>query len=333
MTRLFRKDPEQGSALVTALVLVALMSVVAIAIMDTVRFATRVSVNVAAREQARLYAIGAEQLAAGTLAELRADGAIGEAYPALDLWVRTPVEYPIPGGSISGRVIDGGNCFNLNSLVVDQEGLLIAQPRAAAELARTLALSGIGVSEAERLSAVITDWIDSDSRPGFGGAEDPFYVTRDPPYRTPGQYMTDVSELKLMRGVSPEIYAAVRPYVCVRPNALPSVLNLNTLELWQAPLLASVLGEEFDAASAERFLSDRPVAGFGGIDEALSSPLLSLNDERRTALSRRLALASNYYDLKVTVRYREAVIRLSATLQIASTGNITTVSRHYGSME
>lgn len=322
---------ERGGALVTALVLVALMSAVAIAIMDTVRFASRASVNLAAREQARLYALGAEQLAAGTIASLRSTTS-GEGFPALDEWVRTPVEYPITEGTIAGEVGDGANCFNLNSLVTDLDGVLVANPAMMSELSRLLTLYGLNPAQADELSATIADWIDSDNRPGFGGAEDPYYVTRNPPYRTPGQLLVDISELKLMRGVTADIYQVIHPVLCARPTTAPSRYNVNTLQMWQAPLMAAALGERVDVSVVERFLTDRPLVGFYSLAEALVSPSLTRVRLDPANAAERFSLASEYYDLRVTVTYREAAIHLTALLQISPTGTITTASRHYGSV-
>lgn len=323
---------EDGTALITSLVMVAIMSVAAMALLESVRFSTRVSVNVAARDQARLYAIGAEQLAAGTIRDLREKGG-EDRFPALDIWTRTPVEYPIPEGSIAGRVSDGANCFNLNSLVVEAEGGYIADAKALTEFSRMLALADMPRNEAEQLGAVIADWIDSDSRPGFGGAEDPFYTSQRPGYRTPGQLMADISELKLMKDMDTQLYERVRPFLCVRPNVDPSVLNINTLQTWQAALLAVYLGEDIGVDVVERLLAERPEIGFASIEEVLAAPSLAGRVAKDSGLENRIALASSYYDMNVTVRYREAVIHLTATLQISASGNITTVSRHHGTLE
>ncbi len=323
---------EDGTALITALVMVAIMSVAAMSLLESVRFSTRVSVNVAARDQARLYAIGAEQLAAGTIRDLREKGG-EDRFPALDIWTRTPVEYPIPDGSIAGRASDGANCFNLNSLVVEAEGGYIANAKALRELSRMLVLAEVPRNEAEQLGVEITDWIDSDSRPGFGGAEDPFYTSKRPGYRSPGQLMADISELKLMKDMDTERYERVRPLLCVRPSVEPSVLNVNSLQPWQAPLLAAILGEDIGVDVVERLLAERPEIGFSSVEEVLAAPSLAGRVAKDSGLENRIALASTYYDMNVTVRYRDAVIHLTATLQISASGNITTVSRHYGTLE
>ncbi|MEM7767126.1 MAG: PilX N-terminal domain-containing pilus assembly protein, partial [Pseudomonadota bacterium] len=52
---------DRGAALITAMLIVSLMSVVALSLVDTVRFAARLSINLESREQAQLYAIGAEE--------------------------------------------------------------------------------------------------------------------------------------------------------------------------------------------------------------------------------------------------------------------------------
>ena len=64
-----RRDRE-GMALLTVLLLVAVMSVVAVAILDDVRFSVRRATNVETQSQAQWYAAGAETLARGQIDRL-----------------------------------------------------------------------------------------------------------------------------------------------------------------------------------------------------------------------------------------------------------------------
>ena len=57
-----RRADREGMALLTVLLLVAVMSVVAVAILDDVRFSVRRAANVEFQSQAQWYAAGAENL-------------------------------------------------------------------------------------------------------------------------------------------------------------------------------------------------------------------------------------------------------------------------------
>ncbi|MDQ7812241.1 MAG: type II secretion system protein GspK, partial [Brevundimonas sp.] len=67
-------DNREGMALLTVLLLVAVMSVVAVAVLDDVRFSVRRATNAETQAQAQWYASGAEALARRQVARLLAAG-------------------------------------------------------------------------------------------------------------------------------------------------------------------------------------------------------------------------------------------------------------------
>src|SRR3546814_7515548 len=75
--------------------------------------------------------------------------------------------------------------------------------------------------------------------------------------------MADVSELRAVRGVTPKIYARLRPWVCALPVTDPVKLNVNTLAPEQAPLVAMLLPGEITIAEARAVLAARPAGGYG----------------------------------------------------------------------
>jgi general secretion pathway protein K len=92
-------------ALLTVLLLVAVMSAVAVAILDDVRFSVRRTANVEFQSQAQWYAAGAENLALGQITRLLARGS-GRT-PLEPAWNGRPMSYPIDGGSLTATVTDG----------------------------------------------------------------------------------------------------------------------------------------------------------------------------------------------------------------------------------
>lgn len=328
MTVHWSRNAEQGAALVTALLIVSVMAVTSLLVIETVRHSTRLSTHLADREQARLYALGAEDLAAATIRSLR-QGQSGR-FPGLDDQVRTPIAFPIRGGLIRAQLSDGANCFNLNSLVeLTESGVLVGRP-AQIELYRSLLVEiGLTEGEAESLAAATTDWIDSNDVAGFGGAEDAYYTGLRPGYRTPGQFMADISELYLVRGYSQELVDALEPLVCARQTDEPGRLNINTLEEAHLPLLATYLGPQFDALAASQVLGERPVAGFRSVGEMFALPFL-VPYQFIDGEADRFAVESDVYDLYVRVEFRQAVVGLNSVLALSDSGNVVTQSRRYG---
>ena len=77
------------------------------------------------------------------------------------------------GGSRSARVRDGGNCFNVNSVVEgDPRTRLTRRNSGVAELAGLMQVLDVPEAEARRIAEAAADWADSDTAPGPGGAED-----------------------------------------------------------------------------------------------------------------------------------------------------------------
>jgi general secretion pathway protein K len=71
------------------------------------------------------------------------------------------------------------------------------------------ALSLIGVTDTGLASAIqdsIFDWCNPNSLAGFSGAKDDYYMHLNPPYYCKGGPIDDLSELLLIKGISPEIY-------------------------------------------------------------------------------------------------------------------------------
>ena len=75
-----------------------------------------------------------------------------------------------------------------------------------AALEQALRLVGVDAGDASAVAGSILDWIDQDDSTHVGGTESDYYQSLDPPYFAKNQPMDDLSELLLVRGVTPEIY-------------------------------------------------------------------------------------------------------------------------------
>jgi general secretion pathway protein K len=262
-------DPrERGAALLSVLLLVAVMAVIAALMLDRLNLATRLAANGQAMTQARLYATSAETLAMARIKALvetsqertvDRSGLLGRDFPL-----------PLPRGTVMARVDDAGNCFNLNSLVeADVQGALRLRLVGLGQM-RAL-MKGLAIPEAEAaiISDSIADWIDSDNAPAPNGAEDDSYQGRAVPYRTAGRLISDVSEIRAVRGMTPQFYERLRPWLCALPGADLSPINVNTLRPDQALLLTMIAPQAIPAQRARAMLAARPALGWKSPDEAL----------------------------------------------------------------
>lgn len=251
------KAGERGAALLTVLLLVSVMAVLSASALERLRIATRLAANAGAIDQARAYAMAAEGIALARISDLV------ESDPARTTlaggWNEGETNLPLPGGDAVAAVRDGGNCFNLNSVVNGQAGQpLFARPAGITQLVALMKLLEINEGEARRVAASLSDWIDSDVVPQPDGGEDEMYAG----YRTGNTLLADPSELRAVAGVTPEIYGKLRPWVCALPVTDLSPINLNTLSPEQAPLFAMLVPDKMTIDRARALLLARPPGGY-----------------------------------------------------------------------
>ena len=293
------KPSERGAALLTVLLLVAVMSVVAATALERVALATRMTGNGGAMDQARAYADAGTQIARMRIGDLVA------ANPAkITLaggWMGTPQSIPVPGGIATARVTDGGNCFNVNSVVTgESEASLKVRPIGVAQFQALLQALGVETRQAQAAAAGLADWIDSDSAPQPGGAEDETYAQASRPYRAANRLMVDASELRAVNGVTPAIYDLVRPWICALPVTDLSPININTLLPTQAPLFAMLLPGELSVAQARQLLAQRPTDGYGSTVQLWKLPSLAGLSPGQ-GVSEQVKLTTRFFEVDVAV--------------------------------
>lgn len=104
----------------------------------------------------------------------------------------------------------------------------------------------------------VKDWLDSgddDATTGLSGAESSYYGEQDPPYKSRNGPIADLSELLLIKGITPQLYYGTKDapglanYMTVHGLAVgagtsfnwPGRININTADV---PVLAALLGSE-----------------------------------------------------------------------------------------
>ncbi|HEU0043769.1 type II secretion system minor pseudopilin GspK [Sphingomonas sp.] len=313
-------DAERGAALLTVLLLVAVIAVIAAGALEKLRLATRLTANAVGIEQARSYAQAAE-----TLAVTRITTLLGQNPGRVTLaggWSNAPFGLPLPGGTAVARVSDGGNCFNLNSLVTEPvPGVYANNPLMRLQFARLMRLLQVSPQIAEQVAAGASDWIDSDTDQQAGGAEDNAYLGQDPGYRTASTLMMDPSELRAVAGVTAELYAQLKPWLCTLPTARPAPINLNTLAPEQAPLVAMLAPDTLTVDAARAALLQRPVQGW-----ASTSALPGLSG---VALGEGAGVTSRWFALRVDVVVNGLDLRETALID-ATRLPARLVSRQWG---
>jgi general secretion pathway protein K len=96
-------------------------------------------------------------------------------------------------GRFTVRIVDLERKLNIN----------YTRPDVLEQVMRKL---GVDVLDASQILSSIEDWRDPDQNTQINGAETDYYLNLKPPYVAKDGPMDDISELLLVRGVTPEIY-------------------------------------------------------------------------------------------------------------------------------
>jgi len=265
---------EEGAALLTVLLLVAVMAVITAIALERLTIATRMAQNGVGADQGRAFLLSAETLVGLRLSDL-VTARPGRTTLAGG-WLGKPQAIPVSGGMVTARVRDAGNCFNVNSLVEgNSAGSYAARASGIAQFAALLRLLGTDPRAADQIATSGADWIDSDQLPAGGGAEDAYYLQQPVPYRTAGDLLADPSELRTVNGMTAAIYDRVRPWLCALPVTDLSPINVNTLLPDQAILLAMLADGRLGPDIARQVLAQRPADGYGSLVDFWGQPALT----------------------------------------------------------
>jgi general secretion pathway protein K len=242
------RQRQRGVALIIALILVALATILASKLSFDGFLEQRRTVGVLAAEQALHFGFGAEALAADVLSQ---DAQTSGGYTTLaGAWAQATQPLPItpqsdsegePIGTLQGSLEDMEGRFNLNNLAhlvsptPAAQGLgqgqntvqaLVQDPQPLEQFRRLL----VSVGLEPKWAALARDWIDQDNNVTEpDGAEDSLYTSQTPPYRAGNWPMTSPSELMNLPGFGAERYRKIAPYVTALPTA-NSKINICTAQ-------------------------------------------------------------------------------------------------------
>ena len=316
------RGDREGMALLTVLLMVAVMAAIAVLVLDDVRFSVRRATNAATMSQAQWYALGAEALARRQIGRLNRADPIRT--PLTPDWNGRPLAFPIEEGELRAVVTDGQACFNLNSVVQGAGEALTARPRGALQLIALGRAVGVDEGRMRGIADALTDWIDSDQSPLPRGGEDGTYAGRAAPYRTAGTLVAEVSELRAVKGVDADAYRRLRPYLCALPYSELSPINPNTLRPEQAPLLVMLSEGSLSAQSARSAIAARPAAGWTDVGAFWNQPAMS-SVEPASDVYDQISLRTRFFALRVDVDYGGARAVRTTLLQITSDGSVRPV--------
>jgi general secretion pathway protein K len=293
----FRGSPparQRGIAMLVAILLVALGTIIAAAVAYESAMTARRGTATFAFDEALLVAQGGEAFAAyGLHAIVQGQGgATGgpSIYPGQH-WgdPQGPFEV-VPGVTWEGTLEDMQGRFNLNWLV-STDAQNAGKPDANMVTAFNHLLELVGVEP--KWADMIVDWIDADTAPLPQGAEDSAYMGQNPPYLAANQYLTSTSELLALPGFGHDRFVKLAPYI----SALPPTSTLNICTAKPQVLDAfTPVGQQTWSTDPPGFEKNRASAP-GCFPDTNAYQATFGNAATYTAVSARFKMTSNYFRL------------------------------------
>lgn len=297
----------KGVALITALLIMALVATLAYTLEWNNSLDVRRTVVMLNRDQAIQVALGAESWMQSILLQ---DGEESQTDHLGEIWASDLPGLPIDGGEIFGAIEDLQGRFNVNNLIASDGEV---DPLAVEQFARLL--EGLGLDR--RFAGIAADWIDADQNPSFpDGAEDSIYTGLTPPYRTPNQRLSSASELSAIEGIDKETMDILLPHITALPRR--TGINVNTAT---GPVLRS-LDDDLTPAEVEGLLSERAETGFSDLGR-------SFNALVEPDVLNQLEESSTFFQLKVVVRIDTVRITYFSILE-RDPGRVTPILRTLG---
>jgi general secretion pathway protein K len=205
---------QRGVALMTAILLVALATILAATIGYENAMTARRGTATFAFDQSVHVAMAAEAIGAYALLQSRKQNPTTTYLGQFWSTPYGPVDL-IPGVTLEAGLEDAQGRFNLNNLV-NGDGTTNA---AAVSLFENL-LTILGLET--KWAPMMADWIDADTVPNNpDGAEDSVYLSQMPPYRAANMFITSASEILALPGFGRDRYVQLAPYITALPQGTP----------------------------------------------------------------------------------------------------------------
>jgi len=338
MNNQLKANKQNGVALITVMLIVALCAVIASQMTARLQMQMQRSANIAFNQQAYWYAMGAESFTKRVL--ITAFKGDEDVTHLGQIWAQGETTYPVDFGDISGEITDLQSCLNLNALRApldsknsgngnsNKNAKKVPARLAFEALLINLELDDVSQFEAESMGDALTDWLDENSGiSSAGGAEDNDYASREFPYLAANHYLASVNELRVIEHFTPAIIDAIKPYVCVIPASDEHKININTLNSEHAQLLQALLDSTLD--EAQEIISAREEDGFASIEDFYNLPevvkLKNFNDKKD-----QFVVDSEYFKLKASASFNDSFFAMKSVMKVTNNKYIDVISRTVG---
>jgi general secretion pathway protein K len=192
-----------GIALLIAVIAILVLSALAAGFALSMKVESRLAFNANSETQLDWLGRSGVELARWVLAQEKCPydslNQVWAGGPGADCETNGPLagvslnNYQVGDGTVSVKIVDLERKANINT----------ATP---AELQQALTLMGVDANDISVVADSIQDWIQPGDLPRVAGAKNDYYQGLNPPYYAKEAPIDDLSELLLVRGVTPEMY-------------------------------------------------------------------------------------------------------------------------------
>ena len=309
---------QTGVALIMVLLAMALVVLLAAGMTKQQSLRVYKAGHYLAQQQGQSIALGAEEFARRILVrDYEEDKEKGVMVDSPDeFWAMHAAVLPLDESGVAEVQIDDlGGRINLNDLVTPNGQV---DPLTKDRLARLLVALGITGLNVDTL----IDWVDPDDQTASAyGAEDGQYLMAEPGYRAANQPFVSITELRLIEGMTEEIYVALRPHVSAVPVSGIGI-NVNAAT---GPVLMS-LHPDLNEAQAESIIAKREEGRFENIQDFLAMPEFSGMGLKASGLT----LQTRFFEVVSRITYDNRVVNMVSTVFRNPEGEVRTVHRDTG---
>ena len=309
---------QQGVALIMVLLAMALVVMLASGMTQQQNIRVFKAGHYLAQQQGQSIALGAEafarQILIGDFEEDKEDSLMVDSLD--EFWAMNAAILPLDANGVAEVQIDDlGGRINLNDLVSANGQLDSITKDRITRLLIALDITGISVD-------ALVDWIDpNDQTISAYGAEDGQYLMAEPGFRAANQPFVSVSELRLIEGMTEEIYVVLRPHVATLPVSGLGI-NVNTAS---AEVLMS-LHEELTAAQAASILKKRKEERFENLQDFMALPEFAALGLKPVGLG----LQTRFFEVVSRITYDNRIVNMVSTVFRNQEGEVRTVNRDTG---
>ncbi len=218
-----QRHKQHGVALITALLVVSLATVLAVSLVKHLYYDIRRTENILRLDQAQLFNKNSVEFG---MVLISRDWELNNKFDSM-IDIQTFNDYAIAialeGPPVSLQLIDLQSCFNLNNLSKNNKNFA----KARNQYLTLLGSLNVDVNLLSTLTDSLIDWIDSDSITEPQGAEFDYYIGLERPYQNANTLMSSRSELRLVKGYTDKVIKQIAAHVCVLPETNTGI-NINT---------------------------------------------------------------------------------------------------------